>query len=269
MSHPIIALWSHPRSMSTAFERIMRSRGDVDCMHEPFMYDYYINRSKREMPHFDAMDDHPRSYEAIRGMILTKAESGPVFFKDMSYYVVPHILDDGAFLDRVTHSFLIRDPKASILSYAKLDPDMLLEEIGLEAQWRHAEAVRTRTGRPPMIVRSEAVQSDPEGRCGNIGGRSAWPTSRTRSIGMTRPPRTGSRSRPGTGTSWKARQSGLQTRRRQRARKRSSTGSLRKTRVSAAISHTTCPSMSSCSNSHCKPALHPSPVDHILLVGAG
>jgi hypothetical protein len=163
MSHPIIALWSHPRSMSTAFERIMRSRGDIDCMHEPFMYDYYINRSKREMPHFDAMDDHPRSYEAIRGMILTKAESGPVFFKDMSYYVVPHILDDGAFLDRVTHSFLIRDPKASILSYAKLDPDMLLEEIGLEAQWRHAEAVQTRTGRTPVIVRSEAVQSDPEG----------------------------------------------------------------------------------------------------------
>ena len=39
-AHPIIALWSHPRSMSTAFERIMRSRGDLDCLHEPFMYDY-------------------------------------------------------------------------------------------------------------------------------------------------------------------------------------------------------------------------------------
>ncbi len=134
MSHPIIALWSHPRSMSTAFERIMRSRGDFDCMHEPFMYEYYINRSKREMPHFDAMDEHPRSYDDIRGMILAKAEKAPVFFKDMSYYVVPRILDDGAF-----------------------------QEIGLEAQWRHAEAVQARKGRPPVIVRSEAVQSDPEG----------------------------------------------------------------------------------------------------------
>ena len=47
MSHPIIALWSHPRSMSTAFERIMRARGDLDCLHEPFMYDYYINRAPR------------------------------------------------------------------------------------------------------------------------------------------------------------------------------------------------------------------------------
>ena len=115
MSHPIIALWSHPRSMSTAFERIMRARGDLACLHEPFMYDYYINRSTRQMPHFDAMDDHPRSYDAIRDMILARAEQGPVFFKDMSYYVMPHILADEAFFTRVTHSFLIRDPRASIL----------------------------------------------------------------------------------------------------------------------------------------------------------
>ncbi len=164
MSHPIIALWSHPRSMSTAFERIMRARGDLSCLHEPFMYDYYINRSTRQMPHFDAMDDHPRSYDAIRDMILARAEQGPVFFKDMSYYVVPHMLADESFLDRVTHSFLIRDPRASIVSYAKLDPDMLLDEIGLEAQWRHRQAVAARTGRSPVVVSSEAVQADPQGQ---------------------------------------------------------------------------------------------------------
>jgi hypothetical protein len=164
VSHPIIALWSHPRSMSTAFERIMRSRGDLDCLHEPFMYDYYINRSTREMPHFDAMDDHPRSYDKIRDMILERAEHGPVFFKDMSYYVIPHILDDKVFFARLTHSFLIRDPRASILSYAKLDPDMLLDEIGLEAQWRHAAAVAARTGQPPVVAQSEAVQADPQGQ---------------------------------------------------------------------------------------------------------
>lgn len=161
MSFPIIALWSHPRSMSTAFERIMRERGDLDCLHEPFMYDYYISRSTRQMPHFDAMDEHPKSYDAIRTMILAKAEQRHVFLKDMSYYVMPQIVADKAFFGRITHSFLIRDPRASILSYAKLDPDMLLEEIGLEAQWRHAEAVLALTGRMPVIVRSESVQRNP------------------------------------------------------------------------------------------------------------
>ncbi|WP_373502953.1 hypothetical protein [Aestuariivirga sp.] len=158
MSHPIIALWSHPRSMSTAFERIMRTRGDLKCLHEPFMYDYYIHRSKREMPHFDAKDDHPRDYQSIRDMILAKAESSPVFFKDMSYYVMPHLFDDPEFVDRVTHSFLVREPVASIVSYAKLDPELTLEEIGIEAQWRHFERLPK-----AVVVLSEDVRSDAAG----------------------------------------------------------------------------------------------------------
>lgn len=52
--HPIIALWSHPRSMSTATERIMRERGDLRCFHEPFMYLYYVGDEIKEMPHFEA-----------------------------------------------------------------------------------------------------------------------------------------------------------------------------------------------------------------------
>lgn len=163
MSHPIVALWSHPRSMSTAFERIMRARGDLECLHEPFMYDYYINRATRRMPHFDAMEGHPRSYEAIRDMILAKAERGPIFFKDMSYYVMPRILEDEAFLRRITHSFLIRDPKASITSYAKLDPEFTAEELGYEAQWRHLEGVADKTSLPLVVVQSERIQDDPEG----------------------------------------------------------------------------------------------------------
>lgn len=164
MSHAIIALWSHPRSMSTAFERIMRTRGDLDCLHEPFMYDYYVNRAKKQMPHFDAMDAHPKTYESIRAMILAKAESGPVFFKDMAYYVVPHILQDEDFLRRITHSFLIRDPKASLVSYAKLDPDFTSEELGLEAQWQLWEGIAARTGQKALVIESERVQAEPTGQ---------------------------------------------------------------------------------------------------------
>jgi hypothetical protein len=148
--------------MSTAFERIMRTRGDLECLHEPFMYDYYINRAKRQMPHFEAMEGHPRSYAAIRDMIVAKAEQGPVFFKDMSYYVMPHLFEDEAFVRRLTHSFLIRDPKASIVSYAKLDPDFTSEELGYEAQWRHVEGLLARGG-AAVIVQSEQVQADPRG----------------------------------------------------------------------------------------------------------
>ncbi|WP_283176701.1 hypothetical protein [Gemmobacter sp. 24YEA27] len=72
----IYALWSHPRSMSTAMERVMRERGDLDCAHEPFMYDYYVHRAIRQMPHFDVRPDHPVSYPAIRDHLLARAAKG-------------------------------------------------------------------------------------------------------------------------------------------------------------------------------------------------
>ena len=160
MSYPVIALWSHPRSMSTAFERMMRARGDLECLHEPFMYDYYIHRSKRQMPHFDAKDDHPRDYDSTKSMILSKAGKGPVFFKDMAYYVMPHILGDGDFLRRLTHTFLIRNPMASLVSYAKLDPDFTSEELGIEAQFRLFEGIIASGASRPVVVASEHVQAD-------------------------------------------------------------------------------------------------------------
>jgi len=38
--HRILALWATPRSTSTAFEWMMRMRGDMECFHEPFVEAY-------------------------------------------------------------------------------------------------------------------------------------------------------------------------------------------------------------------------------------
>ena len=157
--HKLIALWSHPRSMSTALERLMRERGDLTCLHEPFMYHYYLGEGRGAFPGFDADPEHPKDYSAIRDMLVAKAEEGPVFFKDMPYYVMPRIAEDAAFLERITHAFLIRHPMASILSYHKLDPDVSLHEIGLEAQWQLYDAVRS-AGLPTVVLNAETVRAD-------------------------------------------------------------------------------------------------------------
>lgn len=161
-NHPIIALWAHPRSMSTATERIMRERGDLDCAHEPFMYDYYVHRAVRQMPHFKQEPDHPTAYADIRDMLLRRAEAGPVFFKDMAYYVTPYLEGDPTFRDRLRHAFLVRDPHASILSYRKLDPDVTEEEIGIDAQWRLFQMLEG-AGHAPAVLRAEDIRSDPLG----------------------------------------------------------------------------------------------------------
>ena len=159
--HPIIALWCHPRSMSTATERIMRERGDLKCFHEPFLYDYYVNRAVRKLVYFDPSPDQPAAYEEVRKMLLDGGEAAPVFFKDMSYYVVPRIFEDAEFVRRLTNIFLIRDPRRAIVSYHKLDPDVTMEEIGLTTQLAHVEWLEKITGKTPYVVEAETIQENP------------------------------------------------------------------------------------------------------------
>lgn len=159
--HPVIILWAHPRSMSTAIERIMRERGDIDCLHEPFLHYYYLERTGKPLPHFDSEQNHPTSYADTRDMILQRAEDTPVFAKDMSYYVVPEILQDAEFCARVRHCFLIRDPLRSIVSYFKLDPEVKLDEIGIEAQWQHLQGLQQLGINNSVVLEAEAVQDDP------------------------------------------------------------------------------------------------------------
>ncbi len=158
--NPIIILWAHPRSMSTAIERVMRERGDFDCLHEPFLHYYYLERSGKQLRHFDTEEDHPTSYADTRDMILQRAETAPVFSKDMSYYVIPELLEDVDFCRRVRHCFLIRNPLHSIMSYYKLDNQLTLDEIGLEAQWRHFDGLQKLGIDNCVVLEAEAVQAN-------------------------------------------------------------------------------------------------------------
>ncbi len=161
--HPIIVLWAHPRSMSTATERVMRERGDLACLHEPFMHDYYHHRAVRVMPGFEPDPSLPHQYEAIRDDILARGEESPVFFKDMAYYVVPQIFEDPDFARRLTHLFILRDPRRAILSYHKLDPDLTREEVGIEAQGRLHDWLENELARPAWVLTAEAIQADTRG----------------------------------------------------------------------------------------------------------
>ncbi|MEM7563536.1 MAG: hypothetical protein AAF353_10875, partial [Pseudomonadota bacterium] len=159
MNYPLIILWAHPRSMSTAIERTMRERGDLDCLHEPFLHYYYHERSEKPLPHFDSDQTHPNSYEGTKAMLLERAQHSAVFAKDMSYYIVPELLNDLEFCKRITHCFLIRNPMRSILSYYQLDPSVDLYEIGVETQWQLFCGLQSQ-GIEAVVLEAEAVQMD-------------------------------------------------------------------------------------------------------------
>ena len=139
----------------------MRERGDLDCLHEPFMYYYYVGLGKKILPHANLDIGRPTDFEDIVEDMLGRAEASAVFFKDMGYYVLPEIYEHPDLASRFTHLLLIRDPRKSILSYHKLDPDVSLEEIGLESQY-HLYRWLLENGGSPLVIEAESVQRNPQ-----------------------------------------------------------------------------------------------------------
>ena len=141
----------------------MLERGDLVTLHEPFLYLYYVHDGRKRLPHLDVDPGRPTSYEAIRSMILETARTGPVFVKDMCYYIVDHIHADVDFIRRMTSTFLVRDPAQSIPSYYRLDSGVTLEEVGCEAQYRCFERFAEVTGRTPVVIDAADLSEDPAG----------------------------------------------------------------------------------------------------------
>ena len=146
--------------MSTAVERIMRERGDLQVLHEPFMYDYYISGDREKFAGFAPEADHPVTYGGIRDMIRKKAVRGPVFLKDMGYYVVDTLPRDPGFARQMTHAFLVRDPAEAVISYAKRQRDFTCEEVGLETLWHLYSRLRDQ-GCTCHVLSSARIRSGP------------------------------------------------------------------------------------------------------------
>ena len=118
--HKIIALWAIPRSTSTAFEWMMRQRGDLDCLHEPFGE----HGIKAKIP--------PAAFHRRRKpqRVFQSKASGPTFrpvlkrtrlSPDFPHYINHFWTPD--FLSHFTHAFLIRDPAKTISSMFDKWPD--------------------------------------------------------------------------------------------------------------------------------------------------
>ena len=165
--YPIFFLWATPRSTSTAFEWMMRQRGDLTCFHEPFGMAWYQGpeaRAPRPAP--KELQKPDATFEQIWSQICKAAQTRPVFVKDMPHHTT-HLWTD-EFLGRITHSFLIRDP-AKVLaslhrSYQKAGMRQGFEphEISFDAQHALFELLTKRDGHPPVVIDSDDLLEDPD-----------------------------------------------------------------------------------------------------------
>ena len=68
--HRILAIWAHPRALSTALERVFIERGDFAVMHEPFSVVYYLHERQAAAVQADFDPREAADYGSVREKIL-------------------------------------------------------------------------------------------------------------------------------------------------------------------------------------------------------
>lgn len=150
----LLALWSAPRSRSTAFARMMAERADRLVVHEPFSQAVDFGESKvgGQVAH-----DEREVITHLRAL----AGEELVFFKDTTDFHYPRVLADAEFLSQATHTFIIRHPAEAIASHLKLNPELGRDEIGFAWLYEIFDAVRAATGAAPVVVDSDDLIQRP------------------------------------------------------------------------------------------------------------
>jgi Sulfotransferase domain len=130
-----IAMWSGPRTISTALMRAFENRPDTVVTDEP-LYGFYLART--QIPHpgrEEIITSMPNEWpEVLRQLTELPLPPGKTVYyqKHMTHHLLPEV-DRGA-LRALRHAFLIRDPRQLLASYARVRSAPVLADLGLEQQ---------------------------------------------------------------------------------------------------------------------------------------
>jgi hypothetical protein len=186
-----IAMWSGPRTVSTALMRAWENRPDTVVTDEP-LYAFYLSRTGLAHPGRDTViASQPTDWRVVLAE-LTSAPLPPAarisYAKHMTHHLLPEV--DRAALAPLRHAHLIRDPRELLASYARVRTEPDLDDLGLRQQ---AEIFETFGG---PVVDSRDLLTDPEGilralcRALDVpfdGGMLSWPPGPRDSDGVWAP----------------------------------------------------------------------------------
>jgi hypothetical protein len=163
-----IAMWSGPRTISTAMLRSWGNRSDTAVTDEP-LYAAYLAATGLDHPgRDDILASQPTDWRAVVDDLTGPVpEDRPIWYvKHMAHHLLPEM--DRGWLADLANAFLLRDPRALLASYARVRGEPTLADLGLDQQVELFDAVRERTGATPPVVDSDDVLADPRGVLGAL-----------------------------------------------------------------------------------------------------
>lgn len=160
--HPIYFLLTHPRATATAFEKILRTHGEMKVVHQPYLTPYLLNTLPMNHPYRSSLPDK-MSYDEVTDQIFKLAKDGPVFFKEQSYIVLDYLKahPELSLNPQVKFAFLVRDPAKSILSYYKKMPSVNNSIIGHEQLWELFVLLKENLGDDLVVIDSDQLLQNP------------------------------------------------------------------------------------------------------------
>lgn len=156
---PVIFLWAHSRSASTAFVRMMIERGDVTVVHEPLLA--LTEEGSVTLPAPGGGTATARSEPELLRALTELGHVQPVFVKEVLDYRYPYLIEHPQELAGFTHTFLVRDPRLAISSHYAMKPTVTCPEIGYERLHELFEVAWSATGRKPLVIAAERLLGEP------------------------------------------------------------------------------------------------------------
>jgi hypothetical protein len=133
----------------------MLERGDLLALHEPL----------EGLMYFGATEVDGRMFESpgsLLAWLRDETHDRKVFLKETTESrVLEVVLADRRFLAEARHAFLVRRPEEIAASFHALQPDMRIEDIGLEALHGLYAAVGDAGGHRPVVIDSDDLVARP------------------------------------------------------------------------------------------------------------
>lgn len=151
----LIALWAVPRSRSTAVERMMMERGDLEVVHEPFS-------NLAATGSFTVAGRTATTMPELFDVLIRRSRQVPLFFKETTDYRYDEVLADDRLYTDVVNTFIVRTPPDVVSSHHAVNPQVTCDEIGFERLHEIFDRVRARTAETPAVIDADDLVTDPE-----------------------------------------------------------------------------------------------------------
>lgn len=150
MQHRLIVMWAPPRSLSTAFVRVIAARGDFNVVHEPLCDLSACGEYKH--PQQENSSPPLNSPTALFDYIQTLRSHSAVFIKDTCEFDYRHLLAGTPYLREAQHVFMLRNPEKVINSHYHVNPQLTCNEVGYQNLAQLYDSVKAESIHAPCLL---------------------------------------------------------------------------------------------------------------------